>query len=210
MFTKTAMLAAQLAALAASPILAETVATAGNTLTAPPAEWLGEAPHLVLMGTIAGHEIDIQIVDTAIATVAEFAGKREYAIDGEGYRYLDFEVALKAVIGDVERSFEFEFENHDFSAHALPATFEFVDAEFPEGLKSNLEAELEWETGGTSVNAEEAGWTGSLSLAADGGTADDKGLLPDGLVGGYAVAEKDGARLVMSFTVPVAEYEIED
>ncbi len=198
------------APILAAPAHAETVAT-GGALTAPPAEWLGATPHLVIMGTVDGHALDIQYPDIAAAGVAEFAGKREY-LPGEAgaLRYGDFEVALKAVIGDVERAIELEFENHDFAAHPLPATFALQDKEFPEGLLSNLEAELEWESAAGTVNAEAAGWTGTLMLAEDSGSKDDKGLVPDGMIGGLVTAARGADVLVISFTVPVAEYEIDD
>jgi hypothetical protein len=61
-----------------------------------------------------------------------------------------------------------------------------------------------------SVNAEQAGWAGNLLLALDEGKADDKGLVPDGMIGGFAVAELGTDQFVLSFTVPVTEYETED
>ncbi len=196
--------------LSAPAAHADAVST-GGALTAAPAEWLGATPHLVIMGTVDGHALDIQYPDIAAAGVAEFAGKREY-LPGEAgaFRYGDFEVALKAVIGDVERAIELEFENHDFTDHPLPATFALQDKEFPEGLFSTLEAELEWESAAGTVNAEAAGWTGTLVLAEDSGSKDDKGLVPDGMIGGLVTATKGGDTLVVSFTVPVAEYEIDD
>lgn len=199
--------------LLAAPALAiDATVTPGNTLTAPPAAWLGEAPHLVVMGTIGGRTYDLQMIDMAAATgVVEFAGKRGY-LPGNGgvWRYGNFEVALKATLDGVEKALEFEFENHDFTAHALPATFALQDREFPEGLLFYFEAQAEWETDVATVNVEIGGWTGSLVLAMDSGTKDAKGLVPDGLIGGYVSATREGETLVMSFTVPVSEYELDD
>ena len=103
-----------------------------------------------------------------------------------------------------------EVENRDFAAHPLPATFALGDANFPEGPRAFLEMSAEWETQGETVNEELGGWTGTLTLAEDGGTPDARGLLPDGTIGGHMVAERCGDRLVMSFTVPVAGYELDD
>jgi hypothetical protein len=114
------------------------------------------------------------------------------------------------VIGGIERKIELEFENRDFTSHALPADFALQGEEFPEGLRSTLEVETEWEHGGVSVNDEVGGWTGVLSLALDQGTPDDKGLLPDGLIGGFVTATNGAETLAISFTVPVVEYEVED
>lgn len=186
--------------------------TAGNTLTAPPAEWLGETPHLILMGTINGRPVDVQMTDMAgAAGVAEFAGKREYQpADGGAWRYGVFEVALKATFDGVEKAIELEFENRDFGQHPLPAIFELQTEEFPEGAKAFFEVQLEWETPESTVNDEIGGWSGTLALAQDSGTADDKGLVPDGMIGGFATATLGADTIVMSFTVPVAEYELED
>lgn len=195
-----------LAQSAADPVMTE-----GNSLTAAPTAWLGATPHVVLMGTIAGHKLDIQMTDMAkAADVATFEAKREYRAAGDAMAYVDFEFGLEAVIGGIERKFEFEYENADFRAHALPAGFELVTGEFPEGMKSNAEVELEWEAGGQTVNAELAGWAGKLDLALDEGKADDKGLSGEGMIGGFATAELNGETWVLSFTVPVAEYEIDD
>lgn len=190
----------------------EATVTPGNTLTDAPAAWLGAVPHLVVMGTLNGRVLDIQYPDMAMAAdIATFSGKREY-LPGEGgaYRYGDFEVALEAVIDGAEKAFEFEFENFDFSAHDLPATFALGAENFPEGAFAFLEAAAEWETATETVNDEIGAWTGTLTVELDEGTADAQGLSGDGLIGGLVVAEQGADRLVISFTVPVAEYEIDD
>jgi hypothetical protein len=185
--------------------------TDGNMLAAPPAAWLGEVPHLVMMGTVNGYAFDVQFPDMAAATdVAEFAAKREYLAEGDRHRYIDFEFALEAVIAGAEKAIELEFENADLSSVTLPAALALTDSEFPEGAFSNMEVEFEWEIDGTSVNEEIAGWSGTFTYALDTGTKDDKGLLPDGFVGGFVTATRGADSLVISFTVPVAEYEIED
>jgi hypothetical protein len=196
--------------LAAMPVCAQDAAvTSGNTLTAPPAEWLGEEPHFVLMGTLSGRQVDLQYLDMAAAEgIDSFEGKREY-LPGEGgaWRYGDFEVALAAVIGGVERSFELEFENADFTRHPLPASFALGDVNFPEGLAAFVEIAAEWETEAGSVNDEIGAWSGTLTVVMDAGTPDGEGLVPDGMIGGFMVAENGADRLVASFSVPVVEYE---
>jgi hypothetical protein len=198
--------------LLASPAFADTLATDNPTLTTAPTEWLGATPHLVIMGTFNGHEMNIQLTDMAAATaVAEFAGKREYIPgDAGAFRYGDFEVGLKATIGGVERSIELEFENDDFASVTLPADFALGAENFPKGNGAFLEVSAEWEDAAGSVNDEVGGLTGTLSLQLDDGTPDDKGLRADGMIGGLVVAENAGETLVISFTVPVAEYEIDD
>jgi hypothetical protein len=199
-----------LALLAATPALAQdATVTSGNTLTEPPAAWLGEVPHLVVMGTIAGRAVDIQYLDMAVAEgINDFEGKREYLPGNAGaWRYGDFEVALSATIDGIEKSFEFEFENADFATATLPATFALQDVNFPEGALAFLEAEAEWETGGVTVNDEIGAWTGTLTVAMETGTPDAEGLIPDGMIGGYALAQSGSDTFVISFTVPVVEYE---
>lgn len=173
--------------------------------------WLGETPHFVMQGVVQGTSFAIALPDIANApNIAAFEGKREYAPDGTPNRFLDFEVALQAVIGGIERSIELEFENADFSTHALPASFALQETEFPEGALSTLEVQFEWESAGTSVNAEALAHPGTLVLHLDSGTPDDKGLKADGLIGGFASVDADETQLLISFTVPVVEYEIED
>ena len=85
-----------------------------------------------MMGVVAGTTFDVQIADVAaLADIAAFKGKREYTSDGTGYRYIDFEVALEAVLGGIERKIELEFENHDFLAFDDVTTFTLGAAEFP-------------------------------------------------------------------------------
>lgn len=205
------MRTAALLCLLAGPAFADSIQTDAPTLTAAPTEWLGEAPHLVMMGKLNGRDINIQMTDATAAWVAEFAGKREY-LPGEAgaFRLGDFEVSLKAEIGGVERSFELEFENDDFSSLTLPATLALGTENFPKGNAAFLEASAEWEDAAGAVNDEIGGFSGSLVLGLDQGTKDDKGLIGDGLIGGYAVADLGGETLVISFTVPVVEYEIDD
>ncbi len=202
-------------ALCVLPVAAlaqEGTVTAGNTLTESPGTWLGATPHFVLMGTLSGEPVDIQYLDlsTLPEGVAAFSGKREYLPGEAGWRYGDFEVALQAVIGGVEKAWEIEVENHDLSQHPLPATFELGQENFPEGARGFVEVSAEWETEAGSVNDEIGGWTGILTLHEDSGTPDGEGLVPDGLIGGHMVMEDGGDRLVLSFTVPVAGHEKDD
>jgi hypothetical protein len=85
-----------------------------------------------------------------------------------------------------------------------------VPENFPKGLASYLEFSGEWEDASGSVNDEIGGFSGVMTVTLDEGTPDDKGLRPDGMIGGFATAEAAGDVVVISFTVPVAEYEIDD
>ena len=207
----TALCLAAFPAAAMAEDALTSVTTADTPLAAPPTEWLGPTPHFVMMGSAGGTAFDVQIADIAtLADVAAFTGKREYAPDGSGYRYIDFEVALEAVLGGIERKIELEFENYDFAGFRDVTRFALASAEFPQGAQSNLELEYEWEAAGTSVNQELAGWTGSLTLHLDAGETDDRGLSGTGMIGGLVIAERAADTLVISFTVPVAGYEIDD
>lgn len=200
---------ALLVALAVPALAQDATVTPANTLAAPPTEWLGETPHLVLMGTMGGRPIDVQYLDIAQAEgIAAFSGKREYLPgDAGAWLYGDFEVALSAVIANVEKSFEIEIENRDFDAHSLPATFALGSVNFPEGAAAYLEAAAEWETDAGSVNDELGGWEGTLIIERDDGIPDDEGLRGDGVIGGHMDATRGEDHLVMSFTVPVTAYE---
>jgi hypothetical protein len=208
---RTALLLTCLALPAMAQEPGKMVETSGNALTAAPAAWLGATPHFVMMGTVNGTVFNVQMTDMATATgVASFGAKREYkAIEG-GFAYIDFEVALEAEIAGIERQIEIEMENADFAVQTLPGDFALQEAEFPEGMLSNLETQWEWETGGASFNEEVVGWAGTMRIEGDQGTPDDKGLSADGTISGYISATKGADVMVISFTVPVAEYEIDD
>jgi hypothetical protein len=185
----------------------------GNTLTRSPSEWLGATPHFVLMGTLDGEPVDIQYLDlsTLPEGVAAFEGKREYLPGEAGWRFGDFEVALQAVLDGVETTWEIEIENDDFAQQRpLPMTFELGQENLPQGARGFVEVQAEWETEAETVNAEIGGWTGTLTLHEDSGTPDGEGLVPDGLIGGHMVLDDGGDHLVLSFTVPVTEYEKDD
>lgn len=201
---RLAALALVLCPLAAA---AEAVTTAGAA-GEPPSAWLGERPHLVLVGTAAGIPLDIRIEDIEAAEdVVRFAGKREYRPGEGGWRYTNFEILLEAVLDGVERTIELELENHDLREHAVPAEFALAAENFPEGERAFFEVQMEWETADGSVNEELGGWTGTATLLLETGEADAEGIVPDGLIGGLVVAERGTDRLVASFTVPVTETE---
>ncbi len=193
----------------AAALAQDATVTPGNMLSAPPDAWLGDTPHIVFMGTLGGRAVDIQFPDIAAATgIDSFEGKREYLPgDGGAWRYGDFEVALSAVIDGVEKSFEIEIENFDFRQATLPATFTLGAENFPQGAAAFAEISAEWEADGTSVNDEIGAWTGTLTLTTDTGTPDAEGLVPDGMIGGFLVAQNGADAVVVSFTVPVVEYE---
>lgn len=175
-----------------------------------PAGWLGPEPHLTMVGTIAGQPVALSVTPDTEG-VARLSGKREYLPGENGaWRHGDFELTLQAVIDGVEKTFEIEAENQDFHRHPLPASFALGPENFPAGLHAFLEVQQEWETDGKSVNDELGGWTGSLTLYRDEGTADADGLMADGIIGGFLLAEKGTDRLAVSFTVPVTEAEKDD
>lgn len=171
-----------------------------------PTEWLGEDVHVVVVGTVNGFPFDMEATD--LDALAGYEAKREYARDGEALRYTVFEFGLQFVDGGVEKTLELEFENQDFSTLALPADLSLAEEEFPEGPRSNMELEFEWEGEGTSVNEEVALWSGTMVLALDQNLTE----IPsgEGLIGGFVEATKGADSVTISFTVPMTEYEIDD
>lgn len=176
-----------------------------------PTQWLGAEPHFVMVGAFGDYVFAINAADPEAAGV-ELAGKREYRPGADGLAFIDFEIAIDAVIGDIERSIEMEFENADFGRYALPAGFALQGEAFPAGKLSNLELEFEWEWVEKSVVVnEEALFTdGALTLAVDDGEADERGFSDTGLIGGFVTATRDGQTLAISFTAPVREAEIDE
>lgn len=178
-----------------------------------PTAWLGPTAHFVMVGAYKDYAFDIEVPDLAVARDFELKAKREYA-PGEGgkLKYIDFEVAVNLTTDGIERGFEFEFENADFTGHQVPASFALKDAEFPEGLFSNMELQIEWEWVEKSVivNEEQLYSDGTLTVALEGGTPVDDGTSPNGLVGGFVTGTFEGKPIAISFTAPVTEAEIDD
>lgn len=185
----------------------------GSPTGAAPTEWLGATPHFVMVGAFKDYRFDIDVHDIARVENFELFAKREYAPREDGkLAYIDFEVAVNLVTDGIERGFEFEFENADFSAHTLPATFTLKDAEFPPGAFSNMELQIEWEWVEKSliVNEEQLVTEGTLAVALEEGTPVADGTTPSGLIGGFVTGTYDGRPIAISFTAPVTEAEIDD
>lgn len=187
----------------------EDTITPGNTLTEAPTEWLGETPHLIIMGTVNGHNFDVQYLDLAAANLHAIEVKREYLIDGikRPYQELDFEV--QTIIDGVAKTIEGKLNHADFLTLELPAEMTLQAEENPEGPMTYTEFEFEWEHEGVSVNEEVGDWDGTATLVYDDafGASEPVG---DGLAGGFIDAHKGDNHLVMSFTFEIGEAEVEE
>jgi hypothetical protein len=205
------------AALLPSPAAAQELSAAdravNNTVTigegAAPTAWLGETPHFVMVG--AFKDFTFNIHDMNLGAV-ELSAKREYRAAGDGLAYVDFEIALDLVTDGIERTLEIEFENADFSKHAVPTTYALGTAEFPEGELSNMELQVEWEWIAKSivVNEEQLADSGSLTVAHESGEAVADKTMPNGMIGGFVTGTYEGKTIAISFTAPVTEAEIDD
>jgi hypothetical protein len=187
--------------------------TAGTTTGQAPTEWLGATPHFVMVGDFKDYHFDIEHADLTAAKDFSLSAKREYKKGEDGkLAYVDFEVAVGLVTDGIERGFEFEFENADFSSHAVPTTYALQDAEFPEGEFSNMELEIEWEWVEKSVivNEESLYTDGKLTIAHEEGTPGDDGTSPNGMIGGFVTGTFEGKPIAISFTAPVTESEVDD
>lgn len=188
-------------------------ATLGETAQAPTA-WLGATPHFVMVGEFGDYSFNVNVPDLSASADASFSGKREYGRDdADALHLIDFEIAANAVMNDIERTIELEFANSDFNTHTIPASFKLEPGvEFPEGDTASLEVQFEWEwvEKSTIVNEEGLVDSGTFNFALNEGAANADGIADNGLIGGFATATKDGKTLVLSFTVPVTEAEIDD
>lgn len=194
----------------ADPMM-ETV-TSGNALTAAPAAWLGQDPHLVIMGMVDGRTFDVQVMDLDAAEIREITLKREYLLtdtDDSPYRELDF--GIQFLHDGIAKAIEGKLTHADFNAlPALPASFALQSAEeFPQGDQVFTEFEFKWEAGGVTVDFETADWDGTAVLHLDDAfqAAAPNG---DGMVGAYISGTKGDDMFVVSFTLPVTEFEVED
>lgn len=202
------LLALTLPVAALADPLKETV-TPGNTLTEAPAEWLGETPHLVIMGDVNGYSFDVQYLDLRAADIHDIEVKREYLIDGDArpYQELDFEV--QAVIDGVAKTIEGKLNHADFLTLSLPAEMSLTAEENPEGASTYTEFEFEWEHDGVSVNEEIGDWGGDAILVQDAAFGAEEPVA-DGLSGGYINAMRGDDHLIISFTFEVMEAEVEE
>lgn len=189
------------------------VVSAGAATGAAPTAWLGATPHFVMVGAYKDFSFDIEYADLSVAKDFELSAKREYRKGEDGkLAYIDFEVAVNLITNGIERGFEFEFENADFSGHPVPTTYALKDAEFPEGQFSNMELQIEWEWVEKSiiVNEETLYTEGSLTVAHEDGTPVADGTSPNGMIGGFVTGTYEGKPIAISFTAPVTEAEIDD
>lgn len=207
-FTMSLLAATLAPCLALADPMMETV-TSGNTLTAAPTEWLGDKPHLVIMGTVDGKMFDVQVMDITSAAVAL---KREYLLNDSDYSpYREIDFSFEFVHEGIEKAIEGKLTNADFNKlAALPATLALQFAEeYPEGDKVYTEFEYKWEAGGVTVDGESPEFEGTAILHMDDGfqAAKPNG---DGMVGAFISASKGDNVYVISFTLPVTEFEVED
>ncbi|MQQ10160.1 hypothetical protein GFB49_16955 [Epibacterium sp. SM1979] len=207
----TALAAALLPTLALANPLVETK-TADNKLTTAPAQWLGKAPHLVVMGTAGGYPFDLQLTDLNDKNIHDLEVKREYLKTQGSYApYQEIDLGLQIKLEGVAKTIEAKLTHADFNnLPSLPADFKVQSREeFPAGSRVFTEFEFEWEGGGKSVNAELANWRGLATVNLDDGYKADEPNA-DGMVGGYINAQRGKDTLVISFTLPVTEFEVED
>jgi len=197
-----------------------TIATPDNTLDAPPSEWLGDTPHLVIMGTLAGYTLDIQLMDLSApveGVVPQIGFKREYeqrASDSE-IRYTQIEVEMEMLIGGLERAIDFQMANANFDQTELSELFTIVpeaniweggvETILVEGQNTGVELGMEWEDEDSEEDVENVAQSGTVSFALLEGTPDADDITRSGStdrIGGFVnVTTEEGDQLVISFTV---------
>ncbi len=187
------------------------VVTLGDAAEAPP-EWLGPTPHFVMVGDFKDYSFAINAKDPASLETFKLHAKREYRKGEKGLDYIDFEIAVDLVTNGIERGIELEFENANFAAQPVPSTYALKGEEFPAGLFSNMELQIEWEWVEKSfiVNEEQLYGEGALTIGLDEGKAEADGTVPNGMIGGFVKGTYEGKPITISFTAPVDEAEIDD
>lgn len=193
----------------ADPIMS--TVTPDNEMTIAPTEWLGDHQHLVIMGRASGYMFDMQVTDFDEVNLHNLEVKREYLLTGTDYtpyREIDFGIQFK--LDGVAKTIEAKLTQADFNKLGdMPNSLALQSAEeYPEGAQTYTEFEFEWEGNGKSVNEELAEWTGNAIVTHD--TARGQAPNGDGMVGGYINATNGDDHIVISFTLPVTEFEVED
>jgi hypothetical protein len=187
------------------------VVTVGDKAEAP-TEWLGPTPHFVMVGDFKDYSFAVNATDASKAGDFELKAKREYRKGEAGLDYIDFEIAVDLVTNGIERGIELEFENASFGKQPVPSTYALKDEEFPAGLFSNMELQIEWEWVEKSfiVNEEQLYSDGALTIGLEDGKPEADGTAPNGLIGGFVKGTFEGKPIAISFTAPVVEAEIDD
>jgi hypothetical protein len=199
---------------------ANTIKTPNNALSAAPTEWQGKEPHLYMMGTIGGYEIDIQLSDLSTAVegmVPNIGFKREYEKNPAGeIRFTQLEVEIQIVLGGVEREIDFELINTNFDAADLAAEFQIINGinEYDDGVatlevtgqRSAVEFGMEWEIGDGEEDVEKKAESGTALFTLAEGSKDADGIMraaaTDKLGGYIEIVTEDGHAVVISFSVP--------
>ena len=188
------------------------VVVVGDPAGVAPTAWLGETPHFVMVGDFKDYSFNIQATDLAATPDFALEAKREYrGAEGGGLDYIDFEIAVALTTNGIERGIELEFENADFADQPIPATYALKGEEFPAGLFSNMELQIEWEWNEKSfiVNEEQLYSEGTLTVSHESVTAESDGTSPNGMIGGFVTGTFEGKPIAISFTAPVVEAEID-
>jgi hypothetical protein len=144
------------------------VVVVGDPAGVAPTAWLGETPHFVMVGEFRDYSFNIQATDLAATPDFALEAKREYrGAEGGGLDYIDFEIAVALTTNGIERGIELEFENADFADQPIPSTYTLKGEEFPAGLFSNMELQIEWEWNEKSfiVNEEQLYSEGTLTVS---------------------------------------------
>jgi hypothetical protein len=193
------------------PALAEPLLAFGQDVDAPTA-WLGSDNHVVVQGHLNGREVEIGPPDLggpgSFATSIG-AERRYFYESGPGgwrnstWRYkvivVTFEVAVEGGLGEVT----LVIRNDDFLQSPRPGTYPIVAHRGITGPEVSLRMRAMWQTNDTLSVEEAEGWTGTLTLAEDSGSPDDRGIMGDGRVGGVLEVERGADHLTVSFSAPV-------
>ncbi|MBP7684801.1 MAG: hypothetical protein KBB95_23005 [Deltaproteobacteria bacterium] len=190
---------------------------------AAPSAWLGDEPHLLVVGTVDGETLHFDLRGEAAASLETLFCERNYLLPDladettwdEG-TLEKFEIKWRTTEGGVEREYQLELLAHDFDASTDGAMINVVA--YDEGdaaqLPNRIMAALEWEyeEDGQEVERGAAAASGTFTRGAIVGTPDVGVVVPDGegSVGGYLhMVSGDGDVLDVSFTALCGDNDLD-
>ncbi len=180
-------------------------------------EWLGAEPHGEMHGEADGERVDV------VADAEGVTCKREYEVpdpnDSATWtqgRLKELEVSFLVVIDGVERRYELELYNHDFSSSPVGSALAVVPV-VTEGAAIaadavHVEVQWEWEDGNQMVAFEQIATGGTVELHELSGSVGSDGLVipaGEGSFGAFIELELPDGALAASFTAPCTLVEVE-
>lgn len=194
-----------------------------NSAVPAPEEWLGADTHATMVGTVAGYQLNVDLIGEAAVT--RVTCKREYEVPDKNDPSTwsngvlkEFEVNIEYTTPEgLEQIFELGMSRLNFETDVVSQELTIVapaDEDAP-SLADDIYLEVEgtWEDGDTFVEFEEMATSGTFEITEFSGNPGEDGLVipsGEGNFSGYLTATfAPGEAFTISFSAPCEESEVE-